>query len=276
MIDVGELLSFLSRSSPHTLFTIERLTMSQFNHEKEKDVSQMEYVEEHRVPVGTGRGQSLVRAAAAGAEQERAMSVIESIKMYPKAIVFSMAMSLCLVQEGYDTAILGSFFAQPAFRDRFGTLAPDGSKQITPKWQSGLLNGCAVGEILGLQLAGLIAERIGYRKTLMAALIMLTGSIFISFFAKNLGMLFAGDVSCPTNRVLGLTGSDALRNTLGSIPDDNHHVRRRRLPDSPPPRLDQLCLNAWSRVSIGSKSRGVEDATQCRLLNPDVPWCPSK
>ena len=173
----------------------QRFIMSPSTYDNEKVLVQTENVEQEGAQGEICEGDSLVRAAAAGAEQERAMGVIESIKLYPKAIFFSMAMSLCLVQEGYDTAILGSFFAQPAFRNRFGTLAPDGTMQITPKWASGLLNGTAVGEILGLQLAGFVAERIGYRKTLMAGLVMLTGSIFISFFAQNLGMLFAGDVS---------------------------------------------------------------------------------
>lgn len=44
--------------------------------------------------------------------------------------------------------------------------------------------------------AGLLAERFGYKKTLIGCLIMLIGSIFICFFAVDLGMLFAGEVLC--------------------------------------------------------------------------------
>ena len=220
----------------------QRFTRTQPTYDSEKISGRTVYVDQDDTQGTTNGEQALMRAAAAGEEQERAMGVIESIRMYPKAIFFSMAMSLCLVQEGYDTSLLGSFFAQPVFRNQFGTLAPDGTKQITPTWASGLLDGTAVGEIVGLQLAGFVAERIGYRKTLMTALVMLTGSIFIAFFGQNLGMLFAADVS-KHSEVTSHSGADGISSSveyLGSIPNHHHYIRRRSLPYSSPPRLDEL------------------------------------
>jgi MFS family permease len=61
---------------------------------------------------------------------------------------------------------------------------------------SGLKNGVQVGQILGLMAAGIIAEKYGYKKTIVGALIMLTGFIFIFFFATHIAMLFAAGVLC--------------------------------------------------------------------------------
>jgi hypothetical protein len=40
---------------------------------------------------------------------EHAMSVRDALRLYPKAIAFSMILSLALVMEGYDAALLGAF-----------------------------------------------------------------------------------------------------------------------------------------------------------------------
>ena len=61
---------------------------------------------------------------------------------------------------------------------------------------SGLQNGTQVGQILGLMIAGVIAERYGYKKTLLGALTLMIGFIFILFFAQNIAMLFIGGMAC--------------------------------------------------------------------------------
>lgn len=124
------------------------------------------------------------------------MTFGDALKLYPKAIVFSVVLSLAIIMEGYDTALLGSFYGYPVFRERFGVRLVDGSYQITAPWQSGLQNGAQVGEILGLMIAGLLADRFGYRKTMLGALFMITGAIFLLFFAQNISMLMAGEILC--------------------------------------------------------------------------------
>jgi hypothetical protein len=58
------------------------------------------------------------------------------------------------------------------FQKKYGSLQPDGTYQISAAWESGLSNGAAIGEILGLMTTGLIAERYGYRKTIGMALFL--------------------------------------------------------------------------------------------------------
>lgn len=127
---------------------------------------------------------------------EHTMNILEGLKLYPKAIGWSMLLSLAIVMEGYDTGLLNQFFALPEFKKRYGRPTGDGSYEISPAWQSGLTNGATVGEILGLFLSGIIAERYGYRICMMCSLISVTCFIFLAFFAVNLRMLEAAEVLC--------------------------------------------------------------------------------
>lgn len=95
--------------------------------------------------------------------------------------------------EGYDTLLLGQFYANQSFAAKFGVFDPVGGKyQIPAQWQIGLGSAASVGQILGLQITGWASERYGYRPTMMVALICLTGFLFIQFFAVNLPMLLVG------------------------------------------------------------------------------------
>lgn len=57
-------------------------------------------------------------------------------------------------------------------------------------------NGARAGEVIGLLINGFVSERYGYRKTMIGALIAMTGFIFILFFAPNVQTLVIGEVFC--------------------------------------------------------------------------------
>ncbi|KAK6864807.1 hypothetical protein PG990_005755 [Apiospora arundinis] len=140
----------------------------------------------------------LTHDAHTATNYEHDMTLREALKLYPKAIAFSMILSASLVMEGYDTALLKNFFAYPAFREKFGQPVHDGSGsyQLTASWQSALQAMVQVGEVVGLYLAGTLAERYGYRKTLLGSLVFMILVNFVLFFAQNLGMLMAGEFLC--------------------------------------------------------------------------------
>ncbi|KAL3459043.1 general substrate transporter [Aspergillus heterothallicus] len=127
-------------------------------------------------------------------DKERTTSVREALRLYPKAVAWSILLSTTVIMEGYDLLLVSSFFAFQPWVRKYGEQQPDGSYELSAPWQSGLYNGAAVGEILGLFLNGYLAERFGYRKTMIGALTAITGLIFIPFFAPSVEVLQTGSI----------------------------------------------------------------------------------
>lgn len=135
-----------------------------------------------------------VASARAGVEAEHQMTLREGIRLYPKAIGWSLLLSTAIIMEGYDTTLLGNFYAFPEFKKKFGDLQPDGTYLITASWQAGLSNASSVGSIFGLMLNGWLSEKVGYRKTILMALVLMIGLLFIPFFAQNTTTLLVGQL----------------------------------------------------------------------------------
>lgn len=73
------------------------------------------------------------------AADEKSMSVIQAIKLYPKAVGWSVVLSSALIMEGYDLALLGSLYGSPQFNMKYGVQNPSTGKWSVPaKWQSAL------------------------------------------------------------------------------------------------------------------------------------------
>lgn len=124
--------------------------------------------------------------ARADDQKEKQMTLKEGVKTFPKAIAWSVVLSTALIMEGYDTCLLASFYAFDGFKKQFGDYYPDlGEYQVPARWQTGLSNSYYCGQLIGLWLASIFADRIGYRKTLMPALAMCVGLIFIQFFCPK-------------------------------------------------------------------------------------------
>lgn len=141
-----------------------------------------------------GNDAQLVEDAKYATENEQNMTFKQAVKLYPKAIAWSIMLSTAVVMEGYDVVLLASFYALPQFNRKYGELLPDGTYGLTAAWQSGLSNGAYIGGMIGLLLNGIISERFGYRMTVIASLTAMIGFIFIPFFAPNIQTLLAGEI----------------------------------------------------------------------------------
>lgn len=130
--------------------------------------------------------------AANAANAERQRGLWENIKLYPAACAWSVLLSTTIIMEGFDIVLIANLLAVPAFQEDFGYQLEDGSWQISAAWQAGLTNGALVGEIIGLMLVGIIADRFGFRKTMVGALGLVTCFIFIVFFVQSLTQLLVG------------------------------------------------------------------------------------
>lgn len=151
-----------------------------------------------RMSVTNADAAALAAEASKGAQTEQTQGLWAGLKLYRKAALWSILLSTAIVMEGFDIVLIANLLAVPAFKERFGTeIAPatattPAQYDLSAAWQTGLMNGALVGEILGLMVAGIIADKIGYRKTMIGALAMVTCFIFIVFFVQSLPQLLVG------------------------------------------------------------------------------------
>ncbi|KAJ4288480.1 hypothetical protein N0V90_011716 [Kalmusia sp. IMI 367209] len=135
--------------------------------------------------------------AKEAADEEHQLTLIQAICRYPKAILWSILLSTCIVMEGYDIVLMYSFWAQPAFSRKFGDFnASTNTYEVSASWQNGLGNAVSVGTIIGAFANGYFIHRFGYRPVLLASLTAICGFIFISFFAPNAPVLLVGQFLC--------------------------------------------------------------------------------
>ncbi|GAM83049.1 hypothetical protein ANO11243_010350 [Dothideomycetidae sp. 11243] len=136
------------------------------------------------------------RDAAQNIRDERATGVLESFRLYRKAVLWSLALSSCIIMEGFGTLIIGASFALPSFQHRFGSRDELGGISIASHWQSAINTLAIAGNIVGLLLSGFMVERIGYKHTLMIGLAVLGATISITFTAHTATMLAVGNFLC--------------------------------------------------------------------------------
>lgn len=67
-------------------------------------------------------------------EAEAKMALWKGIKTYPQAAAWSILLSSTAIMEVYDTSLIGSLFAYPAFAQKNGGALIDGKWQIPIAW----------------------------------------------------------------------------------------------------------------------------------------------
>ncbi|KAL5095172.1 hypothetical protein Trisim1_003782 [Trichoderma cf. simile WF8] len=144
-------------------------------------------------PPSTSEAAAITEAVASANRDEHATTVSEALRRYPTAIFWAIAMSFTIVMVGYDTILMGSLMAYPSFVEKYGTYHPElGTKVISGPWQVGLSTAGSCGGVFGMVINGFVTERFGHRRVTMVALTIMTGLIFIPFFAPNVHVLLAG------------------------------------------------------------------------------------
>ncbi|KAF2757993.1 MFS transporter [Pseudovirgaria hyperparasitica] len=154
--------------------------------------------QEHPVTSNDKARDLMVDGARAATDNEHNMTLMQGIKLYPKAVAWSMLISTCIAMEAYDLCLLNNFFALDPFKRQFGqplTSGPDAGKyEITAPWQAGLTNGVVAGEIIGLLINGYVSERFGYRYTVMACLTLILAFTAIFFTATTIEQLLVAEI----------------------------------------------------------------------------------
>lgn len=83
---------------------------------------------------------NVIENARAAAAKEQQMTLLQGIKLYPKAIAWSVLISTCIVMEGYQISLVNNFYAFPQFNEKYGHQLADGSYEVSAPWQAGLSN----------------------------------------------------------------------------------------------------------------------------------------
>ncbi|EDK40410.2 hypothetical protein PGUG_04508 [Meyerozyma guilliermondii ATCC 6260] len=168
-------------------------TMSSMNEKIE--VNHVEQEEDGNSQMSsTARENTILHDARKATEEEHALSAKQALKDYKPAIFWSMVMSGTILMEAYDSILISSLFAYPSFQKRYGKEISPGSYQITGPWQSALGCGSSIGIIIALAFNGVLVEKYGHRKIIIVSLFFMAAFIFVTVFAKNVEMLFVGQI----------------------------------------------------------------------------------
>ncbi|KAJ3457880.1 hypothetical protein MRS44_015021 [Fusarium solani] len=127
-----------------------------------------------------------------GNQVDAHLTLKDAFRYYKSAIVWSLIISNATIMESYDLILLKSFYAYPAFRKAYGEQLPDGTWSIPSRWQVGLSMSMNVGLIIGGLINGWISDKYSPRKVMVCCHVVLTGFIFITFFATSVKVLLAG------------------------------------------------------------------------------------
>ncbi|POY71021.1 hypothetical protein BMF94_5946 [Rhodotorula taiwanensis] len=124
------------------------------------------------------------------------LSLLEALKIWRFGIGWSVILSFAVIMESYDTILLNSLYAAPAFQRQFGVRQHNGKYLIPAAWQSALGSGTTAALIIGIFLGAPLIDRFGSRKCMIGGLIWNFAFGFLIFFSKNLHHLLAGNVLC--------------------------------------------------------------------------------
>ncbi|KAJ5604855.1 hypothetical protein N7510_010009 [Penicillium lagena] len=128
---------------------------------------------------------------------ERSAGIWESMMQHKRAVLWSLVISTSIIMEGYDTALMPSFFGYPSFIRRYGQYFPSIKEyQLTGAWQAGLVNSSNAGVIIGGFINGWACDRYGYKRTILVSMVAIAAFLFVTFFSPNAQVLAVGQVLC--------------------------------------------------------------------------------
>ena len=141
--------------------------------------------------------------------------------------------SMTVVMEGYDTILLGNFWAYPrcekphhapsqrlctddgrTVNEKFGSYVnEEDGYVVNATWQSGLNMGSTVGGIFGALFNGWATSKYGYKPVAIGGLFFLNAFIFIVFFAPSKAVLLVGQITCGKCCSTGeqVSGADQIK-----------------------------------------------------------------
>lgn len=95
-------------------------------------------------------GVGAVLEAKQATDEEHEQTLWQALRANRKAVTWSVLISMTIIMEGYDTILMGNFFAYPTFVEKYGHYYGGGiGWQVSAPWQTGLNMGSTIGAIFG-------------------------------------------------------------------------------------------------------------------------------
>ena len=132
------------------------------------------------------------QAADRANEVDKSLSIREAFHYYKRATLWSVGVSNATIMESYMLLLPNSFYAQPQFQKKYGEEIRPGVYSIPTQWQIGVSMAGLVGLIIGVFSNGIVADRFGLRKTMIASHLSMMAFIFILFFAPSIEVILVG------------------------------------------------------------------------------------
>lgn len=129
-------------------------------------------------------------------ELEHNLPLMEVFRTWNKAVIWSILLGIAIIMDGYDSSLITNLYGLPAFQRKYGQKLDEETYFIPAAWQTALAMSSPVGRVVGGAIQGPVAERFGRKKTVIGCLVLITGFIFIVFFAENEDVLLAGQMLC--------------------------------------------------------------------------------
>ena len=97
-------------------------------------------------------------------------NLLQAISLYRGAAFWSVFFCMGQLMTAFDPQVMGNLFAMPTFQKDFGYLF-DGQHIISAPWQTGLMMGVPIGQVVGSLFARYPLDWFGRKKTFGACVI---------------------------------------------------------------------------------------------------------
>ncbi|KAK9453088.1 putative alpha-glucoside transport protein [Dipodascopsis uninucleata] len=141
-------------------------------------------------------GHKMLEEAKKAAEREHALGIVDALKAYPYAVLWSFIVSMTIIMEGYDTNLIGNFFAYPQFKEYYGNYYPGLGREVSGPWQVALTDAQSIGTFFGVLINGYASKQFGHKKVLLVSLVLMIAFVFLTVFAPSVEVLFVGQLLC--------------------------------------------------------------------------------
>ncbi|KAK0384728.1 hypothetical protein NLU13_7206 [Sarocladium strictum] len=126
--------------------------------------------------------------------EEHSLGFRDAVRQWPWSVFWALFFGIAVIMAGFDAQIITSFYALPAFQQKFGHRLDDGTYEVAAPWQTALGMGNPIGQVLGALASGYPLQLLGRKKTLAICCVWSIGFVFVQFFSTSIGMLCAGEI----------------------------------------------------------------------------------